>query len=152
MTSHIRWLNDVQQDLWRKWLHTHTSFNIALGRQLAKDSGLTLAEYEVLVALSEAPDRRLRMAVLAEKMQWDRSRLSHQITRMANRALVCRSSCPEDGRGAFVELAPEGLEAIREAAPGHVAQVRELLFHQLTAEEALQLRAILNKIDAQFQD
>ena len=146
----IQWLTDEQQELWRKWLHAHTSFNTALGRQLAKESGLSLAEYEVLVSLSEAPDQRLRMAMLAEKIQWDRSRLSHQIARMAGRGLVMRVSCPEDGRGAFVELAPAGLSAIQGAAPGHVAQVRELLFDRLTEEEVTQLHAILNKIDAQF--
>lgn len=146
----VRWLTDKEQDLWRKWLHTHASFNTILGRQLAKESGLSLADYEVLVALSEAPDHWLRMAALAEQIQWDRSRLSHQIARMGKRDLVRRANCAEDGRGAFVSLTPTGLDAIETAAGGHVMQVRELLFDRLTEADITQLHAILTKIDAEL--
>ncbi|KAB3519211.1 MarR family transcriptional regulator [Corynebacterium sp. zg254] len=150
MTTSTPWLNDKEQTVWRTWLHAHVSLNAALSRQLSKESGLTLAEYEVLVVLSEAPDHRLRMAALAKMIQWDRSRLSHQITRMTKRGFVRRTDCAEDGRGAFVQLEPQGLTAIQAAAPGHVAQVRENLFAPLTEKETAQLGELLSKIDAQF--
>ena len=150
MSSTPNWLNEQEHDVWRRWLTTHTTINAVLGRHLSKDSCLSLTEYEVLVVLSEHPEGRLRMAAMAEKMQWDKSRLSHQITRMVKRGLVDRVSCQEDKRSAFVELRDEGLEAIREAAPPHVDHVRELLFDHLNQEQLDQLQSILQTLDAKL--
>jgi DNA-binding MarR family transcriptional regulator len=104
----------------------------ALNRELQQDSGLTLPEYEVLVQLSEAPRHRLRPFQICEALNWEQSRLSHQLTRMERRGLVSRRECEADGRGAFIELTAAGADAISEAAPRHVAAVRRLLFDRLS--------------------
>src|SRR5579871_3997418 len=107
----------------------------ALNRQLQQDCGLTLPEYEVLVQLSEAAGHRLRPFQICEALNWEQSRLSHQLTRMERRGLVTRAECKADGRGAFVELTPAGADAIRTAAPAHVATVRTLIFDRLADEQ-----------------
>jgi DNA-binding MarR family transcriptional regulator len=124
------WLAPDEQRAWRTYLRMSALLPARLNRQLQRDSGLSLPEYEVLVALSEAPGGRLRPYQLCEALSWEQSRLSHQLTRMERRGLVAREECPADGRGAFVILRPEGAAAIEAAAPGHVATVRQLIFDQ----------------------
>lgn len=145
-----QWLNSREQQVWRAWLNTHIQINAELAQQLSANTSLSLSDYEVLVHLSESPDNQQRIVALANTMQWSRSRLSHQITRMAKRGLVRRETCDADGRGAFVVLEPAGLEAITNAAPGHVKKVRELIFDHLSDAEVEKLLAILSKLDAQF--
>lgn len=145
-----QWLNSREQQVWRAWLNTHIQINAELAQQLSADTSLSLSDYEVLVHLSESPDNQQRIVALANTMQWSRSRLSHQITRMAKRGLVRRETCDADGRGAFVVLEPAGLEAITNAAPGHVKKVRELIFDHLSNAEVEKLLALLSKLDAQF--
>ncbi|MGJ4050084.1 MarR family winged helix-turn-helix transcriptional regulator [Corynebacterium macclintockiae] len=143
-------MNSREQQVWRAWLNTHIQINAELAQQLSADTSLSLSDYEVLVHLSESPDNQQRIVALANTMQWSRSRLSHQITRMAKRGLVRRETCDADGRGAFVALEAAGLEAITNAAPGHVEKVRELIFDHLSDAEVEKLLAILSKLDAQF--
>ncbi|MGJ4127098.1 MarR family winged helix-turn-helix transcriptional regulator [Corynebacterium sp. LK28] len=143
-------MNSREQQVWRAWLNTHIQINAELAQQLSADTSLSLSDYEVLVHLSESPDNQQRIVALANTMQWSRSRLSHQITRMAKRGLVRRETCDADGRGAFVVLEPAGLEAITNAAPGHVKKVRELIFDHLSDAEVEKLLALLSKLDAQF--
>ncbi len=109
----------------------------ALNRQLQQDCGLTLPEYEVLVQLSETPGHRLRPYQICEGLNWEQSRLSHQLTRMERRGLVSRHECAADGRGAFVELTVAGAAAIGAAAPRHVATVRKLVFDQLSEAQGV---------------
>lgn len=144
------WLTDAEQLLWRRWLTVGTRIQATLAREMQKDNGISIADYEVLVNLSEAPDRRMRIAALADKLQWDRSRLSHQISRMRNRDLVTRETCDEDGRGAFIVLTGAGLAATVDAAPGHVDTVRRLFIDQLTPAQARDLSAILGHLAEQF--
>jgi len=126
------WLSDDEQQAWRAYLQLSSLLPAALNRQLQQDCGLTLPEYEVLVQLSEAPERRLRPFQVCEALNWEQSRLSHQLTRMERRGLVLRRECVVDGRGAFVELTPAGAAAIDAAAPRHVATVRGLVFDRLS--------------------
>ena len=112
-----------------------TRLDAALGRQLQRDSGLSHQDYQVLVNLSESPAERMRMTELAEAMQWERSRLSHQVARMSTRGLLEREECPQDRRGVFVRLTEAGRRRLEEAAPGHVRAVRRLVFDVLSAEE-----------------
>jgi DNA-binding MarR family transcriptional regulator len=105
---------------------------VALNRQLQQDCGLTLPEYEVLVQLSETPGHRLRPFQICEALNWEQSRLSHQLTRMERRGLVSRRECEADGRGAFVELTAAGADVITAAAAQHVATVRGLIFDRLS--------------------
>jgi DNA-binding MarR family transcriptional regulator len=126
------WLSEDEQRTWRAYLRLGSLLPAALNRQLQHDCGLTLPEYEVLVALSEAPEQRLRPFQICDALNWEQSRLSHQLTRMERRGLVARRECPVDGRGAFVALTTGGAEAIREAAPQHAATVRRLIFDRLS--------------------
>src|ERR1700761_9538372 len=118
------WLSEDEQQAWRTYLRMSSLLPAALNRQLQQDCGLTLPEYEVLVQLSEAPQGRLRPFQVCEALNWEQSRLSHQLTRMERRGLVSRHECEADGRGAFVELSRAGARAIGAAAPSHVATVR----------------------------
>jgi DNA-binding MarR family transcriptional regulator len=126
------WLSDDEQQTWRTYLRMSSLLPAALNRELQQDSGLTLPEYEVLVQLSEAPQHRLRPFQICEALSWEQSRLSHQLTRMERRGLVTRRECEADGRGAFIELSPDGADAIGAAAPRHVAAVRRLVFDRFS--------------------
>ncbi len=148
----VRWLTDEEQQAWRQWLDLGARITNALSRELQLDSTISLADYEVLVNLSESPDHRQRVVALAEEIKWERSRLSHQITRMAKRGLVRREACDKDGRGAFVILEEQGLEAITAAAPGHVEAVRHMMFDGLSAEQLAAFRDVLAHIEPQVAD
>jgi DNA-binding MarR family transcriptional regulator len=129
------WLTADEQRMWRTYLRLNSLLLARLNRQLQQDSGLTLPEYEVLVQLSEAPQQRLRPFQICEALNWEQSRLSHQLTRMQQRGLLTREECEADGRGAFVVLTAAGADAIGAAAPGHVAAVRSLIFDRLTEDQ-----------------
>ena len=133
------WLDETEARAWRGYLRMRTMLDAELARELARDSGLSMADYEVLVHLSEfGPDlggHRLRMNELGARMLWSKSRLSHQVSRMEQRGLVRRENCPSDARGAFVRLTSQGLEAIEAAAPAHVVTVRQHLIDLLTREQ-----------------
>jgi DNA-binding MarR family transcriptional regulator len=129
------WLSADEQRIWRTYVRMSSLLPAHLNRQLQRDSGLTLPEYEVLVQLSEAPGRRLRPFQICEALNWEQSRLSHQLTRMQRRGLVTRQECEADGRGAFVVLTAAGASSIESAAPGHVAAVRQLIFDRLDDAE-----------------
>ncbi|OLT55755.1 MarR family transcriptional regulator [Corynebacterium sp. CNJ-954] len=146
------WLTESEQCLWRSWLSVARRMDSALARDLQRDTGLSMPDYEVLVNLSEADGHRMRMAVLADRLTWDRSRLSHQITRMMNRGLLGKETCNSDGRGAFVVLTDHGLETIRDAAPSHVTSVRRMMFDVLSDEQAADLHEILATLAEQFEE
>ncbi len=141
-----RWLSAAQQRVWRSYIQLERLLPARLGREMQAVSGLSGPEYEVLVNLSEEPAGRLRPYQLGERMLWEQSRLSHQLSRMQRRGLVMREDCPGDGRGAFVFLTPTGWAAIRAAAPPHADMVRKLVFDQLTEAEAEAFGATCDKI------
>src|SRR6516162_3587128 len=109
------WLSADEQRAWRTYVRMSSLLPAKLNRQLQRDSGLTLPEYEVLVQLSEAPGRQLRPYQICEALNWEQSRLSHQLSRMQRRGLVTRQECEADGRGAFVVLTPAGANSIESA-------------------------------------
>ncbi len=145
------WLSDQQLRTWRAWMALNTQLPAALHRQLQADSGLSLPDFEVLVHLTDTPEGRLRVSDLARALNWDRSRVSHHIKRMAGRGLVTREECSSDGRGAFVVLSPAGRTAIERAAPGHARKVRDVVFDHLTAEELAALEAVTAKVLARLE-
>lgn len=110
-----------------------------LARQLAADSGLSYQDYVVLVVLTAQPDGRLRLFELGQALGWEKSRVSHHITRMTSRNLVTKEKCGDDRRGAFIVVTEHGRREIEAAAPGHIASVRALFIDQLTP---VQLEAI----------
>lgn len=144
----VRWLDEKEQRAWRGLIAMHSELDAHLRRSLARHSGLSDADYSVLVILSEAPEDRLRVFELVRALQWEKSRLSHQLRRMEQRGLVERTGCETDGRGAFVSLSPTGREAITAAAPMHVAEVRRHFVDVLTDEQLDALTAITTAVVA----
>ena len=130
-----QWLDETEARAWRGYLRMHTMLDAEIARELTRDSGLSMADYEVLVHLSEFSGHRLRMNELCARMLWSKSRLSHQVARMEQRGLVVRENCPSDARGAFVRLTAAGLDAIEVAAPAHVENVRRHLIDLLSREQ-----------------
>jgi DNA-binding MarR family transcriptional regulator len=147
-----RWLDERELRAWRGYLTMHAKLTARLNRQLQSDSGLSLADFEVLVQLTDQAEGRVRVRDLARALQWEKSRLSHHLGRMQRRGLVVREECPEDARGAFVVLTPEGRHAIERAAPAHVSTVRELVFDQLTDRQVDALGAIADHVLARLND
>jgi DNA-binding MarR family transcriptional regulator len=136
------WLTEEEQRAWRGLLRMTAQLNARMNRQLQDDYGISLADYDVLVVLSEAPDGRRRVFELAGALAWEQSRVSHQLARMQRRGLVTREECPTDARGAFAVIAEAGRAAIERAAPAHVATVRELVFDGLGPDQVTALTAV----------
>lgn len=134
-----RWLTQEQQLSWRTYIEAVRLLQDSLDAQLQADADMPHAYYEILVRLSESPDRRLRMAELATGTQSSRSRVSHAVARLEERGWVRREPCPSDRRGQLAVLTDEGFAALAAAAPGHVARVRETVIEPLSRE---QLRAL----------
>lgn len=107
----------------------------ALGSQLAAESGLSYADYVVLVVLTDGPQGAARVHELARHLGWERSRVSHHVARMAERGLVRKERCAADRRGSFVVVTRAGRQAIEAAAPGHVAAVRRFFVDALSDEQ-----------------
>ncbi|MDQ6725755.1 MAG: MarR family transcriptional regulator [Actinomycetota bacterium] len=137
-----RWLSDEEQRTWRAFLAAVRLLTAELDRELQRDADMPHTYYEILVALSEAPCRTLRMSELAELSQSSRSRLSHAVSRLEEEGWVERRDCPTDRRGALAVLTDEGFAVLEAAAPGHVEAVRRNLFDQLTPEQIAELGRI----------
>jgi DNA-binding MarR family transcriptional regulator len=137
-----RWLDADEQQAWRAYLAASRRLFDEVERQLQHESGMPHAYYEVLVRLSEAPGRRMRMSDLADSALSSRSRLSHAVARLEQLGWVRRETCPTDKRGSFAVLTDQGHAAIEAAAPGHVETVRKRLLDPLTREQVTSLREI----------
>jgi DNA-binding MarR family transcriptional regulator len=143
----VRWLDPREQAVWRQWLFSQRHLMVQLTRSLAEESGLSMPDYEVLVMLTDTPEGRVRMAALADLLEWERSRLSHHIRRMEARGLVERRECQEDGRGAFVGITPLGQRTIERAAPGHVSAVRRHFIDVLGQDGLEALETALGRLE-----
>lgn len=146
-----RWLDEHEMAAWRGFVVASNLLNRRLERQLKEDSGLSHTQYEILVHLSAAPADALRMTELAEKLVTSKSGLTYQVTQLERMGLVARRSCPSDVRGVMAELTDLGREAVRRAAPGHVALVRELLIDVLTREQLAVLAEGLGEVSARLR-
>jgi DNA-binding MarR family transcriptional regulator len=146
------WLTPAQDRAWRAWLAMAERLRSQIARDLQADSGLSDADYVVLVHLSEAEDHRMRMTDLAACLNWSKSRLSHQLARMQARGLVQRDECTSDGRGAFAVLGAAGLTEIERAAPLHVASVRRHLIDVLDEVQLEQLANIAERVVLHLRD
>jgi DNA-binding MarR family transcriptional regulator len=141
-----RWLTEEEQRAWRGLLRMTSQLNARANRLLQEEYGISLADYEVLVALSEAPEGRLRVFEVADALAWEQSRVSHQLARMQRRGLITREGCATDARGAFAVLTTVGRGAIERAAPAHVEQVRQLVFDELSHEQVSALTEITTRV------
>ena len=142
------WLTQEQQRAWRVYLDATRALSDALDRQLQRDADMPHAYYEILVRLSEAPGRALRMSELAAATLSSRSRLSHAVARLEERGWVTRASCATDRRGQVATMTDAGYSVLTAAAPGHVAAVRALIVDALSEEQLTQLAAISDAIVA----
>lgn len=140
------WLSAEQQAHWRAWLAASMLLREQLTKELQEQRGLTMADYEILVQLSENPERRMRMSELAACTLVSRSRLTHQIDRMEKAGYVERQECTDDRRGFFAVLTDGGMQAIIDAAPDHVASVRTHMVDLLTPAEFTALGAASQKV------
>lgn len=145
-TTEPRWLDEREARAWRGYTRMRIELEAALNRHLARRSGLSHADYTVLVELSEAPTGRLRAFQLGQALRWEKSRLSHHLKRMETRGLVCREDCAEDGRGSEVALTADGRAAIEAAAPAHVEDVRRFMIDHLTPEQLEVLAATAESV------
>jgi DNA-binding MarR family transcriptional regulator len=151
-----QWLSPEEQRSWRAFVRVNQKLTARLGSDLQAQSKLSGADFAILVALTDDSEGKLRFQELAKAIEWEQSRLSHQIARMIKRGLVAREECAEDGRGAFVAITAQGRKVIEAAAPKHVATVRRLVVDALSPEEfqtlgdlAERLLAHMERADAQ---
>jgi DNA-binding MarR family transcriptional regulator len=147
-STDVRWLTTDEQRLWRGWLKLNAQLTATLAREMQEEAGLSSPDFEVLVNLTDSPEGRVRVTDLATQMLWERSRVSHHVTRMERRGLVQRANCEEDGRGAWVEITAAGRTAIEKAAPGHVETVRRLVFDALSPDEVRAFTHLVEKVQA----
>ncbi|MEH1124242.1 MarR family winged helix-turn-helix transcriptional regulator [Micromonospora sp. CPCC 206061] len=147
----VHWLSDEEQRAWRALAGVVMLLPSALDTQLQRDSQLTHFAYTVMAMLSESPTRSARMSELAALANGSQSRLSHLVARLEERGWVRRERTPQDGRGYVAVLTDAGYEKVVESAPGHVGEVRRLVFDALTPEQVARMeevaRAILAKVD-----
>ncbi|MCX6421416.1 MAG: MarR family transcriptional regulator [Actinobacteria bacterium] len=146
MDTTPRWLNDSEQRAWRAWIASSQLLLDRLSRDIHAQHGLTMADYEILVRLSESADHRVRMSDLADRTLASRSRLSHQIDRMEKRGFVLREQCTDDKRGQFAVLTETGWQTLVAAAPDHVESVRTHLVDVLSPAEFAALGVACEKI------
>jgi|SRR5579875_1363778 len=142
----LPWLTAPQERAWRRYRHMRTLLDLQIARDLHRDSGLSEADYDVLSTLSEKPEGGWRARDLAARLLWSTSRLAHHAGRMEQRGLVTRQPCADDARGALISLTGQGWATLRQAAPPHVASVRQHLIGLLTAEEVAALDVIASKV------
>ena len=146
------WLTAEEQASWRAWIAASTLLPDRLSRDLVDEAGITLADYEILMYLSESPQRRMRMSELAVSTLSSRSRLSHQVDRLEQAGLVSREPCSDDRRGAFAVLTDDGWSTVVETAPLHVESVRRRLVDVLTPEEFAELGRLCSVIAERLGD
>lgn len=146
------WLTTEEQTAWRLYMDGNGRLMNVLNRNLQERHGLSLAEYRILVMLTETSDGSLRMSDLADGVLSSRSRLTHQIRRMEDQKMVVRASCPDDGRGVLASVTDEGRRRLAEAAPTHVDDVRRNLIGLLSKSQVKALAQIFSRVDEALAD
>jgi DNA-binding MarR family transcriptional regulator len=141
-----RWLDESQQQSWRALMMGITLLLDRLDADLRRGFDISLAEYEILVRLSERPQRQLRMAQLADAMAHSRSRVTHTVKRMEKAGLVERADSTEDGRGVVCAMTDEGYHLLERMAPTHVSGVRDYLVDLATSEDFAALGRVMNAV------
>jgi len=129
------WLNDSEQEAWRDFLYGTHRLLENLDQGLQERHGIRLTDFEILVFLSEAPGRRLRMNEIADQVLVSRSRLTYRVDRLCEQGLVIRVEAPTDRRGTFARLTDRGMELLEVAAQSHVADVRSNLMDHVSPED-----------------
>ena len=148
--TETRWLDAREAHLWQSWRDTYRELSTTLEGRLIRNSGLSGADYALLHPLSSTECGVLRTRDLGRSIGWERSRLSHQVSRMEKRGLVVREECESDARGSMVRITDAGRAAIEAAAPDHVDAVRTHFLEKLTREEQEQLTKMLDRVLAEL--
>jgi DNA-binding MarR family transcriptional regulator len=139
-------LNEVEQLCWRTFIESSWALHTHLEDELRATTGLSMNDYHVLVVLSEAPGRRLRMGELAGRLVFSPSRVTYQISSMVKRGLVRKQACPDDGRGQEAVLTEDGMAALVAAAPSHLVTVRDSFIDRLDEEELAVITRVFAKV------
>jgi DNA-binding MarR family transcriptional regulator len=145
MGTETRWLDETELRAWKNLSLMQLQLTAVLGRELSGD-GLSYPDYLVLAGLSDREDGRARMHEIGHDLGWEKSRVSHHISRMEKRGLVTREKCPTDKRGWFVVMTEEGRDTIARAAPHHVDTVRRLFVDLLTRRQLETLEEIATTV------
>jgi DNA-binding MarR family transcriptional regulator len=140
-------LDPADWSMWRAFSGMREALDRALEQRVQRDAGISTADFDVLRSLAAAEGQQLRAGALAESLAWEKSRISHQVRRMADRGLVIRAECPTDARGTWVVLAPAGAEALAAASCGYVDVLRRAFFDGLTPAEKRALHAVSQRAD-----
>jgi len=144
--TETRWLDAREAHLWQSYRDAYLELTTTLEGRLIRNSGLSGADYALLHPLSTAESGVLRTRDLGRSVGWERSRLSHQVSRMEKRGLVVREECESDARGSMVRLTDAGRAAIDAAAPDHVDAVRTHFLDRLTREEQELFTKLLDRV------
>ena len=142
----VKWLEGSEERAWRLLQMMQMRLNAELARDLSAHSQLSYQDYIVLVALTSQPDGRMRVFELARQLGWEKSRISHQVTRMVARGLVDKYTCGDDRRGQVVQVTERGRGEIEAAAPSHVDAVRRLFVDRLTAVQLEQVASVAETV------
>jgi DNA-binding MarR family transcriptional regulator len=143
----VRWLDEPEMRAWRGLVQATTGLLAVLDNELQAEHGLTLGDYEVLVHLSEAPDRAIRMSELAGRLHLSPSGITRRIDGLVRTGLVERRQCPTDRRGSNAVITEKGTHALRDAAPTHVRGVREHFVSRLSERQLANLASALSSVE-----
>lgn len=145
-----RGLSDREREVWRSFHHMRRQLDLTLERRLLADAGISTADFEILLSLREADDLRLRAGRIADLIGWEKSRVSHQLTRMEGRGLITRENCDDDARGVWIIITPEGVQAVDHAIGDRAAVIREYFLDVLSDDEQTALvdasRRVLDRL------
>jgi len=136
----------TEWDAWRSFITMRNNLDRALEKRLQQESGLSAPDYEILITLFESPLKQLRAREFATTIGWEKSRLSHQVTRMEKRGLVERRECDTDGRGTWIALTPSGSRAVLSAMRDHSTAIRHYFFDVVTPEELSVIEAASQRV------
>ena len=139
-------LGGAALEAWRSYLQSHASILRELDAELVAEHAMTTRDYEVMLYLAQAPDRKLAMSALAEKTRLTRSGITRLIDGLVAAGLIERASCPEDARISYASLTDAGYEKLRQAGCSHIASVRRLFHAHFSAEELEQLASLLGRL------
>lgn len=142
-------VSGVSEEEWQTWRAFHAmrrQLDLALDRQLQQDAHISGQDFEILLTLFEAPDNHLRARDLGEVLGWEKSRLSHQVTRMVERKLVERTNCDADARGTWIGITAQGRRTVLGAMRDHATTVRRLFFDVISESEQATLKSVAVRV------
>jgi DNA-binding MarR family transcriptional regulator len=145
MADQVR-VSDEEWAVWRSFIDMRRRLDLALEKQLQVDADISLPDYSVLIALWEAPDKQLRVGELSSGLVWEKSRVSHQVSRMERRGLVERRECDTDARGTWVAMTPAGSRAVLGAMREHLPALRRYFFDVVSADELSTIGAVSDRV------